>query len=148
MQTASRAATKAGGGAGGGGTSGAAGGGAKPLTTLQNNAYWGKTSTVEQLIKDGQAKGLSEQQIRANLMDGQNPSKSKYDQVMIEAAYELLGYGSITQSTAANLHNYGVRGGTYNGKPIKVTPNYKPPEQSPPGSVGAAVQKALGGISF
>jgi hypothetical protein len=99
--------------------------GARALSTQANNTYWGKVGTVEQLIRDGQAHGQTEQQIRGFLSNGQNPRKTPFDQTMIQVAYELLGYGSINQTTAAILHNqYGVRGGTYKGQPIKVTPDF------------------------
>jgi hypothetical protein len=98
------------------------GAGAKPLTTISNNTWLGKLGTVQQLIQDGQKNKLSEAQIKANLTDGQNPRKTPYDQTMVEAAYELLGWGHITPETAAAMHQMGVRGGTFRGAPIQVAP--------------------------
>jgi hypothetical protein len=117
-----------------------AGGAAKPLSPNENNSWFKNLNQVEQLIKDGQSHGGTEAQIRASLSDGSNPSKKGYDPVMIQAAYELLGYGSVDQSTAAAMHNMGLRGGTYNNQPIKVTPNYSPtnPAQNPPGQFGSS----------
>lgn len=100
---------------------------AKPLSTLENNHFWGTIGQIEQLIKNGQAAG-QQGKIAGYLQSGQNPSKKAFDPFMINVAEQLLGYGAINQSTAATLHNqYGVRGGTYNNAPIKVTPNYQPP---------------------
>lgn len=105
-------------------TTGAAGspGATKPLTANEQNTWYRSMSQVEQLVKDGQAKGLSEAQIKANLQDGANPSKKSFDATMIEATYELEGWGHITPQTAAALHGMGLRGGTFNGAPIKVAP--------------------------
>ena len=140
VQTANRA------GAGSGGA-----GGGKPLSTLENNHFWGTIGQLEQLVRNGQqpldaasAKALgmqqgqvlTEQQLRGLLQSGQNPSKKAFDPFFIQVAYELLGYGRIDSTTAATLHNqYGVRGGTYNGQPIRVTPAANP-VQTGAGRVG------------
>jgi hypothetical protein len=82
---------------------------AKPLSTLENNTWFQKLGEVEQLIKDGHQHGGTGQQIRASLLDGSNPSKHPYPSVMIDAAWELNGYGAIQPSTAAALRAMGIR---------------------------------------
>lgn len=115
------------------------GGAAKPLSTLENNHFWGTIGQIEQFVRDGQQHGQSEAQIRAALQSGSNVAKRPFDPFTVQVAYELLGYGSINQSTAATLNRqYGVRGGTYNGQPIKVTKNYNP--ANPAQGAGNAVK--------
>ena len=125
-------------------SAGGAGGGAKPLSTLENDHFWGTIGQIEQLVKDGQAAGGSEQQIRASLADGTNPSLKLFDPFQVRVAYELLGYnGKIDSSTAAILNRqYGARGGTYNGRPITVT---QPAAKQTPLGAGLG---ALSGISL
>jgi hypothetical protein len=122
------------------------GGAVKPLTTAQNNMVNASLGRIIGLIREGQGAKQTEQQIRSHLQTGLNPSKKSYSPVLIQAAYELLGYGSIDRSTAAQLHNMGVRGTTYNNRPVKVTANYQPPpnysgaqyNSAPPVSAGNA----------
>lgn len=119
------------------------GGVAKPLSTNENNIYWGKTSTVEQLIKDGQAHGGTMAQIVDGLTTGNNPAKTKFDGYQVQIAQTLLQYGYINQQQAQTLRNqYGVTGGTYNGQPIKVG---APPQQptSPLALTGSAIPGAI-----
>lgn len=124
-------------------------GGSKPLTPNENNAYFRALGQVEQLVQDGQKNGLSQAQIKANLQDGANPAKKSFDPVMVEATYELLGWGHITPQTAAALHNMGVRGGTFRGKPIQVAP--PPAAPGPVGgnaipNIGNAIGNAIGNV--
>lgn len=107
----------------------------------------------------------TEQQIRTALANGSaknnGVSIGKINPIVIEAAYELLGYGSIDQSTAAGLRSIGM----YNThwinpdgnttQAVKVTPNFNKnnPAQNPPppnlsgvlSTVGNAVNSAAGG---
>jgi len=80
--------------------------------------------------------GYTESQIRSGL-----GTKYQIPDYLIETAYQLVGYGSIDQQQAQILHSIGLRGGTYNGQSIKVTPNYKAPNPytgapAPPLSAG------------
>ena len=73
-----------------------------------------------------------------------NPSKKTFDATQVQAAYELLGWGHITPGTAAALHQSGVRGGTYNGKPIVVAPAPQPVNLQQPFT---NVLKGIGNLS-
>ena len=53
----------------------------------------------------------------------------RYDPNLVNAAFELLGYGSIDQKTAQALHGTGYNinaGWTFRGQPLKVTQTYNP----------------------
>jgi hypothetical protein len=123
------------------------GSGAKPLSASLNAKAQSQLSTAIGVIHQGQSysdkllpnglpnpnskypNGYSEAFIKAGL--GQHYHIPDY---LIAAAYQLVGYGSIDAKTASYLHNVvGMRGGTYNGAPIKVTANYVPPT-SPSGA--------------
>lgn len=78
----------------------AGGNAVKPLSTLENNAWISSLGKVQQLIRDGQQHGQNGNQIRQFLTDGRNPSKKSYDSTMVDAAFELLGYGAISPQTA------------------------------------------------
>jgi hypothetical protein len=103
------------------------GAGPKPLTTQENTTWFGKLGTVATLIDQGRQHGLSAAQIKANLSDGANPTKIKFDQTMIEAAYELKGWGHVIPQTAAAMRSLGIRGGVWQNAPIRVAP---PPTKS------------------
>ena len=120
------------------------GGAHKPLTTLENNHFWATVGQIESFIRDGNAHGQTEAQIRDALGNGSNIAKKSFDPEMVQTAYELVGYnGKINQSTAGILRNqYGATGGTYNNVPIKVTPDYKPPLTNAIPTIGNAVANA------
>jgi hypothetical protein len=81
----------------------------KPLSTLENNTWFSKLSTVEQLIKDGRQHGGTAAQITASLKDGSNPTKRTYDPTMIQAALEIEQYGAIQPQTAKVLQQMGLK---------------------------------------
>lgn len=114
--------------------------GVTPLTTNENNkalatlgkiinaiGYYRTNGIAGAAVQNGKTvktltRNPSEQQIKSAL--------SAYDGsgVLTEAAYELLGYGSIDQQTANNMRRMGINvgAGSFRGKPIKVTPNFSP----------------------
>lgn len=119
-------------------------GGTKPLTTNEQNTKYQKLSEVLNAIPTLQKNGLknskgqvitahpSEQQIRSLL-------GTTYDGTLIDAAYELLGWGHITPGTAKAMRGEGLRGGTFRGAPIKVGPA---PVSKPGGILGGIVGAA------
>lgn len=104
----------------------------KPLPPAQNNTILKNLGEMTTLISAAQKAGHSEASIRQALQTGGlQKGFAAQDPNFVQAAYELLGYGSIDQATASWMHNAGIRGGTYNRKPIKVTANYKNPGLAP-----------------
>jgi hypothetical protein len=101
--------------------------GAKPLTTAQQKTTYTQLDEMITLIQQAHAAGHTGPTLRTLLATGRMqrgfPAQS---QVMVDAAFELLGYGSVDQKTAAAMNRMGLRGGTYNGAPIKVTKNFNP----------------------
>lgn len=135
-------------------------GATKPLSTYENNKTLGILSKLETAIATMQTQGItagakgatyqgkkyaagqvmvahpSEQQIRSALA-----SADPLGGLLIQAAYELQHQnGAISPQTARNLHNAGIRGGTYKNAPIKV--------QTPTGaSVSQGVSGVVGGLN-
>jgi hypothetical protein len=57
-----------------------------------------------------------------------------YNPVLIQAAFELLGWGHITGTTAGMMHQMGIRGGSFRGQPIQVAPAPNQVQQGVTGS--------------
>jgi hypothetical protein len=88
------------------------------------------------LIQQAQKAGESAQTIKNALLLGRMqkgfPAQSA---LFIEAAYELLGWqGQVLPSTAKLLRAAGLRGGTWNGKPITVRQPQGSNPLMPPGT--------------
>lgn len=111
------------------------GGGVKPLTTAQNNLKNQQLGKIISAIQTWQQQGIKNSK---GVVIEPHPTNAQMRQVLsgayegplVEAAFELLGYGSIDRSTAQALHNMGVHGTTFRNAPVKVTPNYRPPGPS------------------
>lgn len=103
----------------------------KALTTNQQNLLYGDISRIQALIagpqKDAQGNVLNEAEVRSHLQSGLNPSKRAYPAVLVEAAYEMKGWGHLLPKTAAALNAMGLRGGRL---PVKAL-------QAPGGILGA-----------
>jgi hypothetical protein len=139
---------------------------AKPMTTNENNAWFGKLGTVETLIQDGQqpltqtaaakiqknmgwnvqaGQKLTLQQVQTLMANGLNPANTKFDPFMVQVASELDGWGHITPQTAAIMHNqYGLRGGSFRNAPIRVASPPAPPPAAPPASVNPGIVNPFG----
>jgi hypothetical protein len=107
-------------------------GSSKPLTTNENNTALTQLGEVQSAIKAWQQTGMknsSGQVTVAHPTDAQMRQVlgGKYSPVLVQAAFELLGWGHITPSTAAEMHQAGIRGGSYNSAPIRVAPAPAPP---------------------
>jgi hypothetical protein len=77
------------------------------------------------LVQSATAKGYSPQAIRTELL-------TKLSDLQAQVAIELSTWPhTLQQSTAAELHNAGVRGGSYQGAPIQVS---RPAASGPPGA--------------
>lgn len=126
-------------------------GATKPLTVPQQNTIYRNLDEMTTLIRQAQQAGHPAQAIKTALATGTLqkglPAQSS---TLIEAAYELLGWGHITPQTATAMHNAGLRGGTWNNKPIVVAP---PPAPAPPvggnnviGNLGNTIGNTIGNI--
>jgi hypothetical protein len=99
-------------------------GGGKPLSTVANNTMLKSLDEMTTLIQQAHAAGHTGNALRTALALGQMQKGFPAQLTpLIDAAFELLGYGSIDQKTAQALHAMGLRGGTFRGAPIKVTAN-------------------------
>lgn len=122
-------------------------GGSKPLTPHENNAVLGSLDKVQNAITTWQQDGFKDKTgkvINAHPTNAQMRQVlgSSYPTYLVQAAFELLGWGHITGGTAAALHQRGIRGGTFRGRPIAVGP---PPQGL--GGIGVGgVAGALGGV--
>lgn len=98
-------------------------GATKPLSPNLNAKALGQLSRAIGVIQQAQqttnpdgSKKYTEAQIRS--LTAAHYGVPDY---MIQAGYELLGYGRISPRTAAAMHAAGIRGGTYNSQPIVVS---------------------------
>jgi len=124
----------------------AAGGGG--ALTLNENINWLKDlNKVQGVITTWQQGGIKDN--KGNVLI-RHPTKQqmvpilqggRYDQNAIDAAFELLTWGYITPGTALAMHQEGVRGGTFRGKPIRVSP---PPAPAKPNVGGVGRTGGLG----
>src|ERR1035437_1845782 len=117
---------------------------AKPMAPAQNSKFWGQVQKTLGLIQEAQGSIGKPNGAVAGTIRTTISAKFGFTDAVIETAYELLGYGSISASQAQILHGMGVRGGTYKGAPVKVTANYKPAAPT----VGNAVKGALGTVGI
>lgn len=106
-------------------TTGAAGGGLKPLTTSQNDQWFAHLGNVSALVQTMEKGGYKNS--KGAVQPAQTPAairqalSSKYDPLMVQAAFDLLAsQGAISPQTAAAMHAAGLRGGSWNGQPITV----------------------------
>ncbi len=81
-----------------------------PLTQAQQNTLYGQADRLQALIADAQKAGGTEAQIRQALQSGNNPARSHYPKALIQAAFEVKGWGHITPGTARQLYAMGLRG--------------------------------------
>jgi hypothetical protein len=128
----------------GAGGKGAAGG-VKPLTTNENNLANQRIGAIAAAIKTWQQTGVKNS--KGQVIEP-HPTPAQMRQILagsyagplVEAAFDILGYGSLTSQTAAALHNMGVRNTTYQGKVIPVLNRGTK-------ATGGAISKAGGGGS-
>lgn len=92
------------------------------LTPGQQNTIYRNLDEMATLIKTAQQSGHKAADIKQALATGQLqkgfPAQSA---VLVEAAYELLGWGHVLPQTANAMRGMGLRGGNYAGKPIQVS---------------------------
>ena len=91
-------------------------GATKPLTLSENNSYWGTVAKGISAIGVARSQNYGWPAIRTELL-------TKLNDLQARAAVELWQYHYLSPGTAQQLHGSGVRGGTYNGKPIQVGSN-------------------------
>lgn len=87
--------------------------GGKPLSSSLNSKALGQISKAVGMIHEAQASfgkpgGAQRGNVR-NLL----ASKTGYPNYILDAAFEVVGYGALSPSTAAYLHSIGIRGGGY-----------------------------------
>jgi hypothetical protein len=96
--------------------------GNKPTKESQSSHnYKGLISDVQGLIHAGRGSKVSDHQIRANLLDGKNPSGKKYSRDAINAAFDLAAFGYLSRPNIAALRRRGVR----------IPKAWLPPRRSP-----------------
>lgn len=84
--------------------------GAKPKAETRGSFnFKGYISDVQGLINDGRSHKVSDHQIRANLIDGKNPSGKKYSRDAVNAAFDLTTLGYLSRPNIVALHRRGVR---------------------------------------
>ncbi len=141
-------------------------GGSRPLTPAQNNTQLTQLNQIQTAIQTWQKQGIKTgikqvingktyrpgDVIEPHPTDAQMRQvlggSGKYNPVLIQAAFELLGWGHITPQTAAAMHNSGIRGGTYKNAPIQVAPPPQPPGPLPNTPAGNTVSNipGVGGV--
>lgn len=84
-------------------------GGPRAAETQSSRNFKGSLSDVRGLIGDADRNGLSDHQIRANLLDGKNPSGKKYSRDQINAAFDLARKGYLSRPNIVALRRRGVR---------------------------------------
>lgn len=93
----------------------------KPLTPFENNEQQRNIDQMLSLIQHFQKSGLKEPQIRQRLQAGKLtkgfPAQSA---ALVQAAYELKGWGHLTPNIAQALHNMGIHNLTFRGKPVRI----------------------------
>jgi hypothetical protein len=114
------------------------GGGVKPMTHSENNQWFRGLGQVEALARSmqqplnavaakklglQQGTRLSQDQIMSYLQGGNNPAGRSFDPIQVDAAWQLIRFGTITPQTAQAMNAMGLRGGTYQGAPIGVKPS-------------------------
>jgi hypothetical protein len=115
----------------------AAAGKPKALTTQQQNVQYGEIDRIQALISHAQSVGHAGTSIRSALQGGTYArGVPAYVKPLVDAAYELKGWGFITPATATALHAMGMRGGRYQVK--------NPPAAARPGGILGAVGGAAG----
>jgi hypothetical protein len=86
----------------------------KGLTLGQQNGVYNSIDTLQSLVAQGLAAGHPESAIRAAAVNGTlSPKLKAQSPIYIDAAFELNTYGHILPTTAAQLHQIGLRGGRY-----------------------------------
>lgn len=127
------------------------GGGVKRLSTQSNNTMQALLDTALAAVPNLQKTGASESDIRNSLAVGnvKMPSGARVPRIpdyLIQAAYELLGYGYISPATASKMHGAGMYGDTFRNAPIRVS---SPPASNAgvdavgTGAAGAAINTSL-----
>jgi hypothetical protein len=98
-------------------------GATKPLTPYQNNSMLTMLGQAASIYGEGRQAKLSPQQILQSLTSGRSPSGKTMRPInptIAQAAMELWTYHFLNPRTARALYNMGVRGGTFQGRPIQV----------------------------
>ena len=122
-------AAKAGSGSGGGV------GGRGGLTVNEQNKSYGDVRTAMTLIRQGQAAGHPEALIRQALTDGSfQKGVHRIDPILVNAAYEILGWGHITPATARQMFQMGLRGAPFGN----------PRPRPAPGPSGVPTRRGIG----
>jgi hypothetical protein len=107
----------------------AASGGTKLLPTSEQNTLYQQLDSAIAHIPTLQANGLKDS--KGNIITA-NPNQQQitnalvqagWPQALVDAAFELRQQGYILPSTARQMRALGLKGGFYNGAPIKVRAN-------------------------
>jgi hypothetical protein len=120
----------------------AAGKAKPPLTANENNRYLTNLGTAVSIFGEGRQAKLAPQRILQALTTGVSPSGKRMtpiNPVIAQAALELWTYHFLNPRTAKALHNMGVRGGTFQGRPIQVG--------GPPAGVGQLATGIATGVA-
>lgn len=121
-------------------------GGAKPLTTYEQNRSYQELDRIGAIFANPPA-GYTPTQLKAALISGSNTLKVSYPAYLVQAALELNTTGAISPATARQMHAAGLRGGSYNGKPITVNSGTSGSVNGVSGSVNGVVNGITSGLS-
>ena len=97
----------------------------KPLPLASNNLANTKIGEIVSAIQAWQKDGMKNSK---GVVQVPHPTDAQmrqvlggsYDSPLVEAAFDLLGWGALTPGTAQALHNMGVRNTTFRGRPVVV----------------------------
>lgn len=121
----------------------------KPLTPNENNRANVQINNIMSAIRTWQQDGIKNGK---GAVIEPHPTNAQMRQVLgnqysspqIEAAFDLLGWGHLTPATAQALHQMGIRGTTYQGKPVRVAPPPSNKQRDTTGGVPPGIKNPLG----
>jgi hypothetical protein len=125
------------------GSTGAAAKPLKPLTANENNVANTRINQIMSAITTWQKQGMKNgkgvvTEVHPTDAQMRDVLGTQYASPLVEAAFDLLGYGSLRPGTAQALHNMGVRNTTLRGQPVTVK---GPPN---PATVGGGIGGTTG----
>lgn len=119
-------------------------GGVTPLPQSEQNTLYKGLREMTTLITEALGHGATQAQIKTSLNAGTFAKGfPAQDIVLVNAAFELVHYGFVWPTTAAAMRSMGLRGGMWNGKPIRVSKPVLPSGQG----VTSAGKGAAGGVA-
>lgn len=125
-------------------------GGAKPLTTEANDAANTHLGNIVEAIAQWQQDGMKDKKGNVTIPHPTNSQMQQrlglqYDPNLVQAAFELKGWGYITKATAALLNREGIRSLSYKNGPVKVVDRSTlPPPRDTTGGIPPGIQNPLG----